>query len=216
MRPILALCLLSACAVTDGDAPADPTTLPKLTIYDRLGDVAGPIPGLPGFSIERTADANHCGGVQVRIVRAPGATVPAGDEELVHMFEVRQPALSFDEPHKEQSLHDFQHWFEALQQHAKAASDGYTERAKAASQETATTGLARSVQTLRFMASAILRAEIPTDVRTGDFALDKVSAYCDAFETAAEPLVARAGETATACADRGASLAAGWWTPVCR
>jgi hypothetical protein len=217
MRTILAVSLLSACAVTDGDSPADPGTVPKPTIYDRLGDLAGPIPGLPGFSVERTADANRCGGVHVRIVKAPDAAVPAGDEELVRMFEVPPPATAdFGEPHKEQAMNDFKHWFDALQEHAKAASVAYGERAKDAAPETATKGLARSVQTMRFMASAIVRTEIPVDVRTGDNVADKIGAYCDALEQAAQPLVARADATAKSCADRGASLTTGWWTTVCR
>ncbi len=218
MKQLLPLILLTGC-VTDGmDTAADPTTIAKVTIFDRLGDEAGPIAGLPGFSVERTPDPARCGGVAVRIVRAPDAVVSPADESFVRMLELQAPTgLDYgDTPTKETSLNTMKHWFDQLQATAQDAAHGYTAQLAGASPETALVALARSAQVYRFMASPIVRFDIPLDMRDGDMAADKQAAFCDALATAAEPLVARADDAVRTCVEKSANVAPGWWSTVCR
>lgn len=209
---------VTGCLTDGADAPADPTTIAKTTIFDRLGDEAGPIAGLPGFSIERTADPTHCGGVAVRIVRAPDAVVPPGDEKLVRMFEMRAPTgLDYHEPAlKEKSLNTMKHWFDALLSTAQDAAQGYQAQLPGSTGATAGVAIARSVQVYRFLASPIVRLEIPVDMRDGDLADEKQAAFCDALSKAAEPLVAKADEAVRVCVEKSATLGSGWWTTVCK
>lgn len=213
MKKLLPLVLVTGCITDGGDDLANPTTVAKLTIFDRLGDDAGPIPGLDGFSIERTADATRCGGVAVRVVRAPGAVVPAGDEAFVRMLESPAPTGLDFATSKEAALNAFKHWFDDTQ---RTAQDAVRRYSTLLAGSTPLTAVARIIQVERFMASSLARMEIPADIRAGDHADDKRAAFCDQLGTAAEPLVAKADEAVRTCVEKSANAAAGWWSTVCK
>jgi hypothetical protein len=219
MRTLFAVALLTGC-ITDGadDAVVGPSTLAKPTIFDRLGDTAGPIPGLAGFTIERTPDAAYCGGVAVRIVRAPAATVAAADEAFVRMLELPSPTgLEFETVDKKQhSLNSFKHWFETLRTTAEDAIRGYRTQLRGDTGAAAIAAVARVVQVQRWMASALVRMEMPLDVREGEHATDTQAAFCDQLATAAEPLLARADDAVRSCVEKSAAFASGWWSAVCK
>jgi hypothetical protein len=77
---------------------------------------------------------------------------------------------------------------------------------------------ARMSQLAYRISSLLARAEIPLDVRTGDFAADKKAAYCDQLAELAEPLLSSAEHAAQACRSLAdaSKLAPGWWDAVCR
>jgi hypothetical protein len=70
-------------------------------------------------------------------------------------------------------------------------------------------------QLYRHAAGLFVHAEIPVDVRTGDAAADKIAAYCHMMSEIAVPLLARADEAATQCAEHARKLDPGWWMSVC-
>ena len=74
---------------------------------------------------------------------------------------------------------------------------------------------ARLTQIPRYFAGLLVRAEIPLDMRSGELALEKRDAFCDAMANAAEGLLGQATEAARACTTLGEALPASWWTPVC-
>jgi hypothetical protein len=208
---------VTGCLSDGADAPADPTTIAKATIFDRLGDEAGPIAGLPGFSIERRDAPGHCGGIAVRVVRAPDAMVAPADELFVRMLEIRTPSgLDFRPILKEKSLNEVKHWFDILIETAQEATRGYTTELRGATGTAVPAAIARSVQVNRLMASVLVRFEIPANLREGDDAADTEAAFCDALAKAAEPLLAKADEAARVCVEKSANLAPGWWSTVCR
>jgi hypothetical protein len=59
--------------------------------------------------------------------------------------------------------------------------------------------VARIVQIHTRVASLLVRAEIPKDVRSGEFRDEKVSAFCDQMMQVAEPLVAQSEEATRVC-----------------
>jgi hypothetical protein len=75
--------------------------------------------------------------------------------------------------------------------------------------------LARATQVKRRMAELLLRADVPVDVRTGEFAQDKSAAYCAKMSEIAEPLIASYEESMAACHAAAEAAGAGWWTSVC-
>ncbi len=75
---------------------------------------------------------------------------------------------------------------------------------------------ARLGQIQQNFSDALFTAEIPEDVRTGQFADEKVEAFCDKLTELAEPLAAKSLEAYTACLSRSTDL--GWfseWSRLC-
>jgi hypothetical protein len=220
MRNLTLCLLLAACASSPEGPDATPTT-PKprsaVTIFDRLHDGAGPVAGLAGFSIVHVPDATRCGGIATTLVRANDGPVATTDQALVAFLEMQFVAdLDFSAPTRAQSKDRFEAWLADMTQRADAALDVYRDQlGSSGSDSTKVVGLARTAQIRRHFASTLVRSEIPADVRTGEHVDDKTGAYCDAIAAAALPLLDKADEAATACAEVATKLAPGWWSSVC-
>ncbi len=75
---------------------------------------------------------------------------------------------------------------------------------------------ARIAQINQQLADELYTAEIPKDVRSGEYAEDKIDAYCSALEEKALPLTDRSVEAYTACLQNSTDL--GWfseWSKLC-
>jgi hypothetical protein len=75
---------------------------------------------------------------------------------------------------------------------------------------------ARIGQISQNFSDALFTAEIPQDVRTGEFADEKVEAFCDRMNDIAGPLEARSLEAFRVCLTRSTDL--GWfsdWSKLC-
>lgn len=220
MRNLTACLLLAACASAPEGPDAATTTpqpRPAVTIFDRLHDGAGPVPGLAGFAIVHAPDATRCGGIATELVRGSDVHVAPSDQPLVAFLEMQFVAgLDFNEPTRAESKHRFEVWLADMSQRAEAALGVYTEQLEpSATDNTRVIRLARTTQIRRHFASTLARAEIPADVRTGEHVADKTAAYCDALAATALPLVDKADEAATTCAEVATKLAPGWWSSVC-
>jgi hypothetical protein len=197
-------------------APAAPAE--KKPIYDRLRDTDGKIAGLAGFSIKRKADKTHCGGFAIVTTRAK--KVAKEDEPLAAVFKIEFPKnLSFDakdEKKKKASLDKFNQFLTELTQIGGDARKEYESKLIGdADQAVKIAAAARIAQIMTRLASVIARAEIPVDVRNGEYAEDKIKAYCDRMLEVAEPIQAQAELAMTACADKAKGAATGWWNEVC-
>lgn len=214
---ILVCCMLAGCGLT----AEDETTLPvprAPTIFDRLHDEAGPVPGLDGFSFAHAADDTRCGGVAVSIVRARGAVVSPVDRAFVAVLDAQFPTdLDFSQPpQREAAMKRFDGWLRETKDRSQEALASYEQQLRAARDDgAAAAALARMVQIPRQFASLLARAQMPVDVRTGEHADDKRAAFCDALATAAVPILDKADEAASTCATRSVKAAPGWWSSVC-
>ena len=198
--------------------PAPPPAQPRLDA-DSFGlhDTPGPIAGLPGFTFTRTLDATHCGGIALAVTRDSNVAIAPGDQPLVDVLAMTFPTdLDFSDGHREQARTTFDHWLTDTSQRAEAAVAAFTQQSSQATDPTVKVEAnARVVQTLRYFAGLLLRAQMPIDVRTGDNADDKRDAFCDAVATAADPLLEKASKVALVCANAGKTAQSGWWTSVC-
>jgi hypothetical protein len=221
MRLMLAI-LLIGCAA-DPEPVATKTTMPPpipttLTIYERLHDEAGPIAGMPGFSIVHRVDPTFCGGVAVEVKTADAEHTSGLDVALANVLDLRFPRdLDFAQPKKEASLDAFNKWVEHMHTLGAAGRAFYSDQlvAKNATPKERVIAAARIVQLQRHLASTLVRASIPLDVRTGEFVTEKTEAFCDKLEEVAEPIVLAAEGAAKVCLDHATSIASGWWTTVC-
>jgi hypothetical protein len=71
-------------------------------------------------------------------------------------------------------------------------------------------------QVTQNFSDALFTAEIPKDVRTGEFAEDKIDAFCDQMSTVADPLEKRSLEAFGVCLSKSTEL--GWfsdWSKLC-
>jgi tetratricopeptide (TPR) repeat protein len=101
--------------------------------------------------------------------------------------------LDFDPKNKrraEQSMKQFMSWFNRKQELGAKASQEYRSIVDitGGGAHYAIAGAARIGQISQNFSDALFTAEIPRDVRTGQFAEDKVDAYCDELTTRAGPL----------------------------
>jgi hypothetical protein len=202
----------------DETPPPEPVA-PKAPMHDRLRDVDGPIAGLPGFSLKRTPSTSHCGGIKVTTTRA-GRVAPA-DARLVAVLWLEFPSgLSFDpdpakKAAKEASLKRFSDFVRTLTKTGADAAQYYGDQIKG-DDATKSAAFARLAQVQLHLASVMARAEIPKDVRTGEFKDEKISAYCDKMVEVAEPVLVQAEAALANCSTFvKKSTATGWWNEVC-
>jgi hypothetical protein len=143
--------------------------------------------------------------------------VDAPDRPLADFLSIEYPlGLDFGDATRQASLDRFNGWLTDAKRRGETAVSAYTAQLAAATDLGAqAAAAARLVQVSRVFAGLLMRAEIPVDVRSGEFADDKQAAFCDKLVEVARPLLARAGEQVTECARRAEKLPAGWWTPVC-
>jgi hypothetical protein len=219
MRPLHAVLLLGACA-SDPETTGKSTTPPipdTLTTFERLRDPAGVVAGLPGFQVVHRVDPTYCGGIAVDVKRT-AQPIAEDDAPLADILAIRFPTgLDFNEPTKTASLKIFDGWVQNMSKRGAAARAIYSERmlAKDATHEQRVIAAARIVQLQRHLASRLVRAQLPRDVRSGDFAADKSAAFCDRLEDVAEAIMLAGEGAAKVCADHAADIAPGWWTSVC-
>lgn len=222
MRMVLVLGVLAGCAGVGSDVMDVDSMTPTPVAVEAadgfgLHDGAGPVAGMAAFSVERTPDATRCGGVAVRVVRDASVAVAAADQPLAHFLAMEYPlGLDFGDATKAASLNKFQDWVTEAKQRGETAVAAYNAQIAAATDLGAqAAATARLVQVSRMFAGMLMRAEIPVDMRSGEYAEDKQAAFCDALAQVAQPLLARADDHVTECARRAEKLPAGWWTPVC-
>ena len=194
--------------------PAPPPAPPKKTVYEALRDTDGDIAGLAGFSIQRKVDPNHCGGIAIVTKRAK--KIAREDQPLADVFALEFPTdLSFDDKHKTESTKKFNAFLQQLMKVGGAAREHYEQQVRTGDPVMKVAAAARMAQLFTRLASLLARPEIPFDVRTGDFAQDKIDAFCDTLAKQAESIQAMAEQAIAACFAQKAQVNGGWWDPVC-
>jgi hypothetical protein len=208
-----------------GDAPvgpevappqAPPAQPPPRSLVPRLRDADGPVPGLDAFATKLKQDSKHCGGSSLVTTRVPGKAIAKDDQLLAALFEISSPkGLDFSDAKKAASERRFQIWLADMQRAGGAARDHYIKTLATADARAKIIALARIAQIQYRVASSMVRMEIPADVRSGEFAAEKIDAFCDKLAEVAEPLLTKAEEAATACAAASSGVPAGWWAAIC-
>lgn len=203
---------------TEVDAPPPPT---GPTIWERIRVTAGPVPGLEAFSVELEDSRTHCGGTRLLTKRDKKQKVAKGDQALADYFAIEYPlGLDFTEGDKaERSMATFNEWLSKYLELGKKANEQY-ERQLSESPDLSTkvAAAARLAQVSHRLASILVYAEIPADVRSGEYAAEATEAFCGRMAEVAEPLLARATEAITACAEKARSATVAksvWWQQVC-
>lgn len=193
------------------DEPATKTTPSAETAPTAARSTSRPVPGTRSLVALTTADASHCGGIAT-VIRHTGAADDLAPE-LVAALTIESPrGLDFASD-SAGSRARFDAWIADATHKAELASELFTKQLADASAEQRVIGLARHVQILRAFADSLVHAEIPSDVRAGEQALDKTNAYCAALAAAAEPLQLKAEKAAIVC--RAKSPGDGWWMAAC-
>jgi tetratricopeptide (TPR) repeat protein len=118
---------------------------------------------------------------------------------------------------KEKSLKRFEDWIKEKNKiGGKATADYMKILNEVKDAATSIAAAARIAQINQNLSDALFTAEIPKDVRTGEFADEKVEAFCDKMTEVAEPLDARALEGYGVCLEQSTKL--GWfsdWSKLC-
>jgi hypothetical protein len=131
------------------------------------------------------------------------------------------PNLDFDpaperKAIREKSLQRFKDWLAQREKIGVSASQKYQAVLDIKDAANSIAASARLAQISQNLSDALFSAEIPKDVRTGEFAEDKVDAFCDEMTKIADPLDKRAIEGYGACLERSTTL--GWfseWSKLC-
>ena len=223
-------------------APAPPPP-PRKPVGERLRDDSGDVPGLAGWKVTRKADPNHCSGLAITTTRGK-SKASADDQPLVDVYALTFPTgLNFapgekNTKRREASLKKFNDFVAQMTKvggDTRAFYEGWiTDEKRDAQAKIVAT--ARIAQTYMRLASVLARAEIPKDVRTGEFAAEKIEAFCSRLSEVAEPLAAQAEQAMQVCADKSDAgrtrstpegsakvidksakhqLTTGWWAAVC-
>lgn len=117
---------------------------------------------------------------------------------------------------KEKSLKRFEEWLKQRNSVGTKASEKYSDVLAVKDAATSIAAAARLAQISQNLSDALFSAEIPKDVRSGEFAEDKVDAFCDKMTEVAEPLDLRAIEGFSTCLSKSTEL--GWfseWSKLC-
>ncbi len=127
--------------------------------------------------------------------------------------------LNFDPKNKalaDKSMKRFTEWFETKAKAGSSAREKYEGVIGVKEAANAIASAARLGQVQQNFSDQLFTAEIPTDVRTGEFADEKVEAYCDALTSKADPLEAASLNLFGACLRKSTEL--GWfsdWSKLC-
>jgi TolA-binding protein len=125
-------------------------------------------------------------------------------------FDPKQPAIA------RQSLARFESWLARKDTAARKAAQQLAAVLAVKDPASSVAAAARLGQVSHSFADALMTAEIPTNVRTGPYADDKIEAYCDVLTEHGEPLAARALEAYGTCLAKSTEL--GWfseWSMLC-
>lgn len=150
------------------------------------------------------------------------AKMAEADVEFEKYIDLKFPQnLNFDpapehKAIKEKSLKRFTEWFDQKTKASVSASQKYAKVLEVKDAANSIAAAARLGQITQDFSDALFTAPIPNDVRTGEFADEKVEAYCDTLTEKAEPLAARSLELFSACLGKSTEL--GWfsdWSKLC-
>jgi tetratricopeptide (TPR) repeat protein len=150
------------------------------------------------------------------------AKIADADKEFEAYLDIKFPVgLNFDRApeHKAiaaRSLKRFNDWFTQKDKIGGAARAKYGVVLAIKDPASSITAAARIGQIAQNFSDALFTAEIPKDVRTGEFADEKVEAFCDALTQKAEPLEATSLEAYGICLSKSTEL--GWfsdWSKLC-
>ncbi len=117
---------------------------------------------------------------------------------------------------KEKSLKRFDDWIKERTKVGGRATSAYEKIFDIKDAATSIAAAARLAQISQNLSDALFSASIPQDVRTGEFADEKVEAFCDKMTEVAEPLDLRALNGYTVCLTKSTEL--GWfseWSKMC-
>jgi len=150
------------------------------------------------------------------------AKLAVADRDYEKYLALKFPAgLNFDPDPKakairEKSLKRFNDWFAEKGKTGGNATKQYEAVLGIKDAASSITAAARLGQISQNLSDALFTAEIPKDVRTGEFADEKVEAFCDKMTEVAEPLEARSLEAFGVCLSKSTEL--GWfsdWSKLC-
>ncbi|MBA3498763.1 MAG: hypothetical protein H0T65_00200, partial [Deltaproteobacteria bacterium] len=142
------------------------------------------------------------------------------DAQLENYLDMKFPqGLNFDPQNKgiaEKSKKRFDEWVKTKIASGGKATGQYEGILGVKDAATSIAAAARIGQIQQNFSDALFTAEIPKDVRTGEFADEKVEAFCDRMTEVAEPLEARSLEAFSVCLGKSTEL--GWfsdWSKLC-
>jgi tetratricopeptide (TPR) repeat protein len=142
------------------------------------------------------------------------------DREFEAYLALRFPVgLNFDPQNKAvsaKSLKRFEEWIKQRTKVGGAAKTKYETALKVQDNATSIAAAARLAQISQNLSDALFSAEIPKDVRTGEFADEKVEAFCDKMTEYAEPLDQQSLAGYSICLEE--STKRGWfsdWSRLC-
>jgi hypothetical protein len=150
------------------------------------------------------------------------AKIADADKDFEAYLDLRFPfGLNFDPApeHKAiaaKSRKRFDDWVTQKQKIGGSATSKYQAVLAIKDPANSITAAARIGQISQNFSDALFTAEIPKDVRTGEFADEKVEAFCDRMTEVAEPLEARSLEAYGVCLSKSTEL--GWfsdWSKLC-
>ena len=150
------------------------------------------------------------------------AKVAEADKDFEAYLEIKfPPGLNFDPApeHKAiaaKSLKRFNEWFAQKGKLGGSARAKYSAVLAIKDPANSITAAARIGQIAQNFSDALFTAEIPANVRTGEFADEKVEAFCDALTEKAEPLENTSLEAYGICLSKSTEL--GWfseWSKLC-
>ncbi|MGE3767508.1 MAG: hypothetical protein AB7L94_34965, partial [Kofleriaceae bacterium] len=150
------------------------------------------------------------------------AKIAAADKDFEAYLALTFPQnLNFDpDPKKkaikEKSLKRFNDWVEQKKKVGGEATKKYEGVLAIKDAANSITAAARLGQISQNFSDALFTAQIPQDVRTGEFADEKVEAFCDKMTEVAEPLEAASLNAYSVCLSKSTEL--GWfseWSKMC-
>jgi TolA-binding protein len=148
------------------------------------------------------------------------AKLAEADKDFEAYLELRFPVgLDFDpqnKPIEAKSKKRLDEWFTQKLKIGSTATAKYEGVLAIKDAADSIVAAARIAQISQNLSDQLFTAEIPQNVRTGQFADDKVQAYCDALSEKADPLEKRSLEGYGACLTKSTEL--GWfseWSKMC-
>ncbi len=142
------------------------------------------------------------------------------DQDFEKYLDSKFPTgLNFDPNNKAiaaKSTKRFGDWFTAKQKLAQTAADKYAKVLDIKDQANSVEAAARLGQITQEFSDQLFTAEIPANVRTGEFAEDASAAFCDALTEKAQPLEDASLDKYGFCLQRSTEL--GWfsdWSKLC-
>ncbi|ACY15027.1 tetratricopeptide repeat protein [Haliangium ochraceum] len=176
-----------------------------------------------GKAVQRMPDGDSKALRTAQMIRSfAAAKFHLAEEEYESFLDTKFPrGLDFDprnERKAKKSAKEFQAWFQNKMKLGTKATKLFDEvkDITGGGAHYAIAAAARMGQISQNFSDALFTAQIPNNVRTGQFAEDKVDAYCDELTTAAEPLENRSVEAFGFCLNLSTKL--NWfneWSRLC-